>query len=82
MAAQQPPSSKRCALQRAMLSNGLRGVLRAGGQEFAAAAGGKRVQRRREPAAVSGEDGEQDTSQRFSQELLCNEGYGLQPVHF
>jgi hypothetical protein len=42
-----------------MRGDGDRGVLRAGGQKLAAAAGAQRMQRRREPAAIKDEQVEQ-----------------------
>jgi len=63
MAAQKPPKGQINALQRAVHGDGLRGILRAGGLEFAAARA-ERVQRWREPAAVSGEKVEQQASHK------------------
>jgi hypothetical protein len=57
VAAQKPPQSQRRAAQRPMIGNGDRGILRAGGK-IAAAAGLKRMDRRRDPAAIEVERGE------------------------
>ena len=58
MAAQQPPEGQSRAAQSTMRSDGDRGVLRAGGHEFAAARA-ERVQRRRKPVAIKSDDSEQ-----------------------
>src|SRR5579863_8717785 len=60
MTAQQPPNGQGRTAQRAVGGNRHRGVLRACGQEFAASARVQRMQRRRKPAFVKGEEGEQN----------------------
>lgn len=60
VAAQQPPHSKRRAAQGAMGGDCSRGVLRTGGNVAATTARIQRMQRRREPAAVEDESGEQE----------------------
>lgn len=59
MAAQKSPKSQTSAAQGSVGGDGDRGVLRAGGQKFAALAGRERMNRRRDPAAVEGEQGKQ-----------------------
>ncbi len=70
MAAQEPPCGKGAAAQRAMRGDGRGCVLRAR-RQIPAPARTDGMQRRREPAAIEGDDGEQEARHTSSLRAGC-----------
>ncbi len=70
MAAQEPPCGKGAAAQRAMRGDGRGCVLRAR-RQIPAPARTEGMQRRREPAAIEGDDGEQEARHTSSLQAGC-----------